>query len=146
MNKVITLLALATLTAACEVDSEGYLVPSEGVTCEIGVTLDTEANKATVSTCGEVNTTVETWVDLYNCDGTLLPWSRSIVVSTDFDAYFEGSYTFSHYGVDDRDVRDMGADAEACYVTWQMLETYQDDKGIIRYTGEIASEGYNELF
>jgi len=72
------------------------------------------------------------------------PGRRVIVASTDFDKHFGGQYTFTHNGVDSRDVADLG-DVEACYVSWQMLETYIDADGVIRYNGTIASEGYNTI-
>ena len=78
-----------------------------------------------------MNRTIEVWIDLYDCDDVRLPWSRVVVVSTNFDAEpFDGQWTFTHQGVDPRD-----GQAEACGLSWHFLETEQDEAGRIAYTG-----------
>mgnify|MGYP001208417775 CR=1 FL=1 len=145
--KSIAFASIALMTIACEVDENGELIQADQEEiCNVGVELNNNGT-ATLSTCGEINHMVETWIDLWTCDGEYverLPWSRVIVASTDFDKHFGGQYTFTHNGVDSRDVADLG-DVEACYVSWQMMETYIDADGIIRYNGTIASEGYNTI-
>ncbi len=141
MNKVITTLAtiaLALTTIACD-EVETNIMQDQDELCYIGVDLNDD-NTATLSTCGKIQTTIETWVDVWTCDLERLPWSRVIVAPTNFDAgLWSGEFTFTHNGIDDRDVADMG-EVEICFVSWQMLEVEEGS-----YTGYIMNEGYYDL-
>ena len=137
--------AVLCLFSACE---DAHLTahltsPSAGITepfvdaeyreqeCELGIELELEQEGGIVHSCG-LDAQVETWIDLYDCEGNHLPWSRVVIVSFNYSVIPDGRFFFTHRGVDSRD-----GEMQACSYTWEMWETDSDDDGVLWYTGKF---------